>query len=221
MSAHDALGRVVELTQSPQRASLLKAQDLPHDIIIPIRIAGGCGETCWQAVQTTRLPPEAIRDASRTYLQLVLFAEDSDCFRVLGVQPGASTEHMRDHMRWLLRWLHPDRNEGEWESVYADRVIHAWREARATAPRGDTARPPRLSPPAGASAGRPGRSRRLRAPVRWIPVPVERKRGAGARAIGIGTAIVMLAVAALFAPQFEPFAAWLGASETPAASGDE
>lgn len=211
MSAHDALGRVVELTQSPQRASVLKAQDLPHDIIIPIRIAGGCGETCWQAVQTTRLPPEAIRDASRAYLQLVLFAEDSDCFRVLGVQPGASTEQMRDHMRWLLRWLHPDRNEGEWESVYAERVISAWREAK-TAGSPHLASNQRMSDPAAAtnpsnSSGRP------RAPMRWIPVPVKPARRPYKRVLGIGTAVLMLVLAVSVIPQFEPVVAWFGAMD--------
>jgi hypothetical protein len=30
-------------------------------------------------------------------------------------------------MRWLLLWLHPDRN-GHWDAVYAARVVKAWRE---------------------------------------------------------------------------------------------
>jgi hypothetical protein len=36
---------------------------------------------------------------------------------------------MREHMRWLLKWLHPDKNQNEWESVFTERVLKAWRDA--------------------------------------------------------------------------------------------
>jgi hypothetical protein len=34
-------------------------------------------------------------------------------------------------MRWLLEWLHPDRNHNSWDAVYAERVLKAWREVSA------------------------------------------------------------------------------------------
>src|SRR5262249_47587982 len=35
-------------------------------------------------------------------------------------------------MRWLLQWLHPDRNRNSWDAVYAERVLKAWREVSAS-----------------------------------------------------------------------------------------
>src|SRR5690606_8719170 len=35
-----------------------------------------------------------------------------------------------EHYRWLVRWLHPDRNADEWEALYADRVNRAWHNLR-------------------------------------------------------------------------------------------
>ena len=35
-------------------------------------------------------------------------------------------------MRWLLQWLHPDRNNNSWDAVYAERVLKAWREVSAS-----------------------------------------------------------------------------------------
>jgi hypothetical protein len=35
-------------------------------------------------------------------------------------------------MRWLLEWLHPDRNNGSLDAVYAERVLKAWREVSAS-----------------------------------------------------------------------------------------
>ena len=51
-------------------------------------------------------------------------------YRRLGLRPGASREVARRHFRCLLRWLHPDVNNG-WDAVYAERVLSAWREVSA------------------------------------------------------------------------------------------
>src|SRR5262249_6276428 len=56
------------------------------------------------------------------------FRPEADCYRILGIQPNASRAMARNHMRWLLQWLHPDRNSNSWDAVYAERVLKAWRE---------------------------------------------------------------------------------------------
>ena len=71
-------------------------------------------------------------EASRFYLQQVLFRPDADCYRILGIEPTASRATARSHMRWLLQWLHPDRNHNSWDAVYAERVLKAWREVSAS-----------------------------------------------------------------------------------------
>ena len=210
MSGQGALLHALELIQSPHLAAGMRRQELPSDMIIPIRVAGGCDETCWEAVQATQLAPEAIREAARTYLQLVLFADGSDCFRTLGVQSGASQRQMREHMRWLLRWLHPDRNGDEWESVYAERVIEAWREAKSAAPLPMAGQKPVVGN-SEESRNSTASPRRLRAPMRWIPVPVEPAGRRYRKAVRIGAVVLMLGIAVSVIPYLNPVAAWLGA----------
>jgi hypothetical protein len=71
-------------------------------------------------------------EAARFYLQQVLFRPEADCYRILGIEPDASRATARSHMRWLLQWLHPDRNNNSWDAVYAERVLKAWHEVSAS-----------------------------------------------------------------------------------------
>ena len=123
-----ALDLALDLAQMPTLAGAMRAQPIPSDTLVAIRIAAGCSETGQQAEDATGLPLATIREATALYLQMILLAPESDSYRVLGVLPGASRSEMREHMRWLLKWLHPDRDPDDWESVFAGRVIKAWRD---------------------------------------------------------------------------------------------
>ncbi|MEI9805537.1 MAG: J domain-containing protein [Pseudolabrys sp.] len=103
------------------------AAPLPPDILDVIRIAAESPEACQEATLATGRPGPELVDAARFYLQQVLFREDADAYRILGIKAGDSRASARAHMRWLLRWLHPDRNGG-WDAVYAKRIVQAWRE---------------------------------------------------------------------------------------------
>ena len=92
----------------------------------------------------------------------------ADCYRVLGIKPAASRATARDHMRWLLEWLHPDRNNNSWDAVYAERVLKAWREVSAS--KGSTAKP--SLPLARASFKRKKKAGIRVVPVPWIERPV-------------------------------------------------
>ena len=192
---------------------------------MPIRIAAGCAETCWEAVQETQLGPDKLRESAQTYLQVVLFSDSGDCFRVLGVRPGASKSQMREHMRWLLQWLHPDRNASDWESVYAERVIGAWREAKTrTAAVQSQQRLIVSDTPKEKAEPSPRRkpiraSGRLRAPMRWVPIPIDPPRRRLGTPLRIGAAVLVLGLAVLLVPRFEPVASWIEASGTAAFIG--
>lgn len=217
MPGQGALLHALELTQSPHLAAAMRRQELPSDVIVPIRLAAGCPETAWEAMQSTQLSSEILRDAARTYLQLVLFTDEGDCYRVLGVQRGASRSQMREHMRWLLEWLHPDRNSGEWESVYAERVIQAWRDAKTgVAPATPTPQPP--SPPVDPLGTSRRSGRRLRAPVRWIPVPIDPPRPRFRATIGVGAAVLIVSLAVLVLPRLTPVSEWFPSAPPIAAS---
>jgi hypothetical protein len=120
----------LDLARMPTLARSSVVPPLPPNIIELIRIAAAAPEACQAAVAQTGEPRHVVIEAARFYLQQVLFRPDADCYRILGIQPAASRATAREHMRWLLEWLHPDRNtnNNSWDAVYAERVLRAWRE---------------------------------------------------------------------------------------------
>jgi len=131
---------VIELALDLARMPALARRSvvaLPPNVIELMRIAAAAPEACQAAVAQTGEPRHVVIEAARFYLQQVLFRPDADCYRILGIQPTASRATARDHMRWLLEWLHPDRNTNNntWDVVYAERVLRAWREVSNGAPK--------------------------------------------------------------------------------------
>src|SRR6516162_6964503 len=118
----------LDLARMPALARSSVVPPLPPNVIELMRIAAASPEACHAAVVQTGEPTTVVIEAARFYLQQVLFRTDADCYRILGIKPTASRATARDHMRWLLEWLHPDRNKGSWDAVYAERVLKAWRE---------------------------------------------------------------------------------------------
>jgi hypothetical protein len=120
----------LDLARMPALARRSGASALPPNIIELMRIAAASPEACGAAMAQTGEPRHVLIEAARFYLQQVLFRPDADCYRILGIEPTDSRETARSHMRWLLEWLHPDRNNNNnsWDTVYAERVLKAWRE---------------------------------------------------------------------------------------------
>ena len=127
MASQRAIDMALDLARMPAFAPSMSASPLPADVLEVIRIAAESPEACRAAALATGEPEQALVEAARFYLQQVLFRDEADCYRILGVRPDEPREAARDHMRWLLRWLHPDRNDG-WDAVYAKRIVNAWRE---------------------------------------------------------------------------------------------
>jgi hypothetical protein len=128
MEQGHAIDFALDLARLPALARTSVAPPLPPKILELIRIAAACPEACEAAVAWTGKPTPVLIEAARFYLQQVLFRPEADCYRILGIERGASRETARNHMRWLLEWLHPDRNGNSWDAVYAERVLKAWRE---------------------------------------------------------------------------------------------
>lgn len=149
----------------PALAAQARQQPLPDGILDVIRIAAGCKETLEEAARQSGKEPRFINVAAEFYVQQVLLFPTADSHRVLGVRPGAPREEMRTHMRWLMTWLHPDRARADWQTVFARRVLAAWREAGS---RSSAANP--LTPTQG---GRPPPSSRR---IPWVPHPIEIRR---------------------------------------------
>src|SRR5215469_116978 len=128
MARRHVIEFALDLARMPGLTRSSVVLPLPPNIVELMRIAAASPEACQAAVAQTGEPTPVVIEAARFYLQQVLFRPGADCYRILGIEPTASRSTARNHMRWLLEWLHPDRNGNSWDAVYAERVLKAWRE---------------------------------------------------------------------------------------------
>lgn len=126
----DALDDALELLARPDAYARLRKCALPDSILLLIRIAAGDPNAMRIATERTRVSPGVMFDATSAYLRRMLLAADADHYRVLGVAADASTDTIKEHHRWLMRWLHPDRESGRDGETGAQRVNRAWHELR-------------------------------------------------------------------------------------------
>ena len=132
MAQRHVIEFALDLARMPALGRATVVPVLPPNILELMRIAAACPEACEAAVGETGEPRAVLIEAARFYLQQVLFRPEADSFRILGIEPSTSRATARNHMRWLLEWLHPDRNNDSLDAVYAERVLKAWREVSAT-----------------------------------------------------------------------------------------
>lgn len=128
--APPALHQALQLLRMPTGARPGPQERLPEGMLLLIRIVAGDELALAEARQRSEESGEVVREAAAFYIQQVMFASGSHSYRLLGVDGDAPDERIKEHYRWLVRWLHPDRNADEWEVVYADRVNRAWQDLR-------------------------------------------------------------------------------------------
>ena len=128
MPTLNALDIALKLYRQPALARKVRRNGLPPRMLSVIKIAAGSEEELVMHVDHTPEESREIREAAIFFLHNSLFQFGSDNYRVLGVEQGATVEQMREHKRWLLKWLHPDLNRNKWESNYLHRVLAAWQE---------------------------------------------------------------------------------------------
>ncbi len=129
-TAGPALLQALALYRAPRSRRPTAEERLPEGILKLLRIVAGEEQASIQSQEACGESREDIREAAAFYIQQVMFAPDSDSYRVLGVDADAGDEQIKEHYRWLTRWLHPDRNRDPWEAVFADRVNQAWQDLR-------------------------------------------------------------------------------------------
>ena len=125
-----ALEQALAFWRAPALLAGARQRPLPEDVLDVVRIAAGDRGLAETAAAALGAPPDELAEAAPFYLQQLLFTPDADSYRVLGVNHDASDARIKEHYRWLVRWLHPDRNADEWEALYADRVNRAWHNLR-------------------------------------------------------------------------------------------
>ena len=115
------------------RADLIasaRQQVLPAGVTEILKISSGDESELLLAQESSRYSRVDVLHAAQFYVQQILFAPDSDHYRVLGVDPDDPEAKIKLHYRLLVRWLHPDKNSGDWEVVFSDRVNRAWHALR-------------------------------------------------------------------------------------------
>ena len=188
MLRNRALLSAFDLASMPSLAAQARQQPLPDGVLDVIRIAAGCKETLDEAVKLSRRDPIFVKTAAELYVQQILLFSTADSYRILGVRSGATREEMRCHMRWLMTWLHPDHAKANWQTVFASRVLAAWRDV-GSAP---LTVPPPMSAPRRQKALLPHA-------VPWVRRPLhERSRGQLWKLLPALLAIIVVFV--LFAP---------------------
>lgn len=125
-----ALEQALAALRAPSLFAQLRDRPLPDDVLLLLRLAAGDSQAREQAREASGEPDPLVTEAAVMFIQQVMFYPGSDSYRVLGVPVDGSDESIREHRRWLLRWLHPDRNADAWDAVYAERVSHAWQALR-------------------------------------------------------------------------------------------
>ena len=128
---------VMGVFREPGLIADLRDKQLPDDLQLVMRLAAGEGAASRGAMEATGETAEVLADASVFFLQQILFAPGADSYRVLGADAHTPDERLRENYRWLMKWLHPDRNQDGWEAVYADRVNVAWQDLKTPQRRAD------------------------------------------------------------------------------------
>lgn len=129
-SPYQALELALALLRAPALAVQVRERPLPPDVLTLIRIAAGDDATLAEAAAASGETPQRLVEAAVLFLQQALFAAGADSYRLLGVPATASQERLKLHHRWLVRWLHPDRQTDDWQAAYMNRVNRAWQDLR-------------------------------------------------------------------------------------------
>jgi len=120
-----AIEIALDLREMPSLAKTVRKRPLPPEVMPVLRVAAGSAQHTQEFASKYRRSEAHIREACIFFLQQAMLYSGSDNYRTLGLAPGAPAEQVREHRRWLLMWLHPDRNMDKWESALFDKVVAA------------------------------------------------------------------------------------------------
>ncbi len=116
-SGKRAIDVAVAVYKQPSQFSVPRIGNYPSCMLDIVKTAAGDEETINLISKDLNMPREAVIEICKFYLRKLLTAGDNDPFRMLALDRGATADNIKDHKRWLLKWLHPDRNSSKWESA--------------------------------------------------------------------------------------------------------
>ena len=125
MSDTMAMKIAIDLMHVPSQVRFFRSEPLPDGILMLLRIAAGDSEAESAAAISADRSPQIVRQAATFFIEQILFAPNSDSYRVLGGSPRASAGELRRNVALLLRWLHPDLEPERERSIFVGRVTAA------------------------------------------------------------------------------------------------
>jgi hypothetical protein len=191
MQANRALDAALALARNPGLAASMRSRPLPSGIPLLLQILADESEVALSVAQALRVNERSLRFAVEHYVETVMLFAGAEPTRVLGVATDATRAEMRTHLRWLMRWLHPDHNPAAWRSAFAGRVLTAWREA--SSPDAVANAPQRRPRGEARRSGRPGLPVY---PLRlaWIAYPLKEERRINWRRASARTGLCLVLV---------------------------
>jgi hypothetical protein len=123
MNEQSAVLLALHVYGQPALAKKALRSKLPTDFLYVIKIAADDSETIDQWVTAADNDLKKLREACLFFLQANMLSSPDDDYRILGLTASASAADVRIHKRWLLKWLHPDKNQNSWEAKLFHRVV--------------------------------------------------------------------------------------------------
>ncbi len=167
----EALAAALFLLHEPHLVRLARSHPLPPGMTFLLEVAAGDIAAITGASRATGRSGATIGRAAGFFIEQVLFAPQTDSYRLLGANSESPDAELRRHMALLMRWLHPDLTvQGGTDrrfdkSAFASRITAAW-DCLKTAER-RAVYDASLCAGSGAQSETPPRNSRLRGTVRY------------------------------------------------------
>lgn len=122
--------KLLKLILALHRKELVDIPDAGHtdDILLLLRVANGDSELMAWATSVTGADAEEMRAACVSFVERVCFSGETDPFGVLGLNPWANADAVKEHYRLLIRIFHPDRGQvgNKVAEAYSARINQAY-----------------------------------------------------------------------------------------------
>jgi hypothetical protein len=129
--AADIVALALAFHRAPtQYADLLHGRTpLPPGVGTLLKLAGGSEPDPAHAALARA---DELKAAALFFIEQALFHHDAGHYRVLGLEPGAPIEQIKEHHRLLMRVFHPDRENraDDWKDAFATRINLAYTALR-------------------------------------------------------------------------------------------
>jgi cobalamin biosynthesis Mg chelatase CobN len=116
---------IVAARRQPARLASFRNMALPGDLLTIIKLAAKDGPTVSEIAALKNDDPDLLCQAAQLSLREVITYAGHDAYRTLCLRNDAHPDLLKQHRRWLLKWLHPDVNTSRWEAALFQKVSTA------------------------------------------------------------------------------------------------